>query len=203
MSSSQSVALEPAASASPGKCKFQCKFSVISKMSIPKTYSKPAESEALGWGPAFGFWKSPQVILGPTQRSRTSFPSVQPLREQRGLIFVEWVGNLKPERCLSEHAGNGTRAQAFRQPGFKPFLPAFPRCLGWSDLAGAWLTSCRHDRRWAECLHALCPRALLIALTLRVAMDTVLHSRWSSRRSPRELGSPLSGQPGGVEVTLL
>ena len=37
------------------------------------------------------------------------------------------------------------------------FLSAFPRCLGRSDLAGAWPTSSTRDRRWAECLHALSP----------------------------------------------
>ena len=89
------------------------------------------------------------------------------------------MGNLNPERCPSERAGNGTRAQVFRRQGLEHSLSALPGCLGRSDLAGAWPALCPHDRRWAECLHALYPGALLIALPLSVAVGTALRCGFS------------------------
>lgn len=121
--------------------------------------------------------------------------------------MVKWVGNLNPERCPSEHAGNGTRAQVFRRQGLEHSLSALPGCLGRSDLAGAWPTLGPHDRRWAECLHALYPGALLIALPLSVAVGTALHCGFSpelpSCHSPGSWTAPCQGSLQRWDYTIV
>lgn len=94
------VVFKPAAASSPGN---------FSKMSIPGTSPKPAESGPLGVGPTVSTRGFCGLLKG---LEKSSHPALSPWEKEEGAHYLCRMDEkpLSPERCPSDSAVNGTRA---------------------------------------------------------------------------------------------